>query len=90
MVQFKLTTEGAVMNWSVKSPGAGLIYSISKNTIYTINLQYLKDSDEKGLIWVNGANNELKVNLSQKYEWKLDVAMVHGVEAKLIYAIDNA
>ena len=50
----------------------------------------MKDSDEKGLILVNGANNELKVNLSQKYEWKLDIAMIHGVEAKLIYAIDNA
>ena len=37
VVQFKLTTEGEEMNWSVKSPAAGLIYSISKNTIYTIN-----------------------------------------------------
>ena len=54
------------------------------------HLQYLQDSDEKGLIWVNGANNELKVNLSQKYEWKLDVAMVNGAEGKLTYAIDNA
>ena len=51
---------------------------------------YNPNSDAKGLIWVNPSNNEIKVNLTKKYEWKFDYAGVSGAETKLIYAIDNS
>ena len=82
---------GSSLTADIESPGDKFISSLSKGYTYTIELRYYNpNSDAKGLIWVNPSNNEIKVNLTKKYEWKFDYAKISGEETKLIYAIDNS
>ena len=89
---FKMTNSaGSSLTADIESPGDKFISSLSNGYTYTIELRYYNpNSDAKGLIWVNPSNNEIKVNLTKKYEWKFDYAGVSGAETKLIYAIDNS
>ena len=89
---FKMTNSaGSSLTADIESPGDKFISSLSKGYTYTIELRYYNpNSDAKGLIWVNPSNNEIKVNLTKKYEWKFDYAKISGAETKLIYAIDNS
>ena len=82
---------GSSLTADIESPGDKFISSLSKGYTYTIELRYYNpNSDAKGLIWVNPSNNEIKVNLTKKYEWKFDYAKISGAETKLIYAINNS
>ena len=91
-LHFKMSNgAGSSLTADIKSPGDKFISSLRKGYTYTIELEYYNpNSDAKGLIWVNPSNNEIKVNLTKKYEWKFDYAGVSGAETKLIYAIDNS
>ena len=91
-LHFKMSNgAGSSLTADIKSPGDKFISSLRKGYTYTIELDYYNpNSDAKGLIWVNPSNNEIKVNLTKKYEWKFDYAEISGAETKLIYAIDNS
>ena len=91
-LHFKMSNgAGSSLTVDIKSPGDKFISSLRKGYTYTIELDYYNpNSDAKGLIWVNPSNNEIKVNLTKKYEWKFDYAEISGAETKLIYAIDNS
>ena len=91
-LHFKMSNgAGSSLTADIKSPGDKFISSLRKGYTYTIELDYYNpNSDAKGLIWVNPTNNEIKVNLTKKYEWKFDYAKIYGAETKLIYAIDNS
>ena len=91
-LHFKMSNgAGSSLTADIKSPGDKFISSLRKGYTYTIELEYYNpNSDAKGLIWVNPSNNEIKVNLTKKYEWKFDYSEISGAETKLIYAIDNS
>ena len=91
-LNFKMSNgAGSSATSQISNPGAGLIYSVSNGYTYTITLNYSNPiSDAKGLIWINPSSNEIKVNLTKKYEWKFDYAKISGAETKLIYAINNS
>ena len=79
-LHFKMSNgEGYSFTTDIESPGNKFITSLSKGYKYTIELGYsYANSDAKGLIWVNPSNNEIKVNLTKKYEWKFDCDELSG------------
>ena len=91
-LKFELLENGiSIISFSIFEPGDALIYSIKKHHIYTIQLIYTKKySNSDGIIWINPSNKELKVDLTQKYQWKYDYVSFIGVETKLIYTIEKS
>lgn len=90
IVKLIFQAKGGDAEIDVTAPGSSRILGISQGETYKILLNYTQESDEKGFIWVNPSYNEIKVDLTKKYEWKFDYADLMGAESKLVYSIDNA
>ena len=89
-LNFIMTNSKDSIQTIITSPGRGLIFSVDKDATYTIRLEYSNpNSNANGTIWVNPMYNEIKVNLTKKYEWKFDYEDTDGKAANLIYSIDN-
>ena len=89
-LNFIMTNSKDSIQTGITSPGRGFIFSVDKDDTYTIRLEYSNpNSNANGTIWVNPMNNEIKVNLTNKYEWKFDYEDTDRKEANLIYSIDN-
>ncbi len=90
----------------VESPGyaAAIPYEKYYNNKIVLEYESISYSNEKGIIWMNPSSDEIKVNLSEIYEWKYDFqrsyatdelnTAKHYVElltrSPLLYTIDDA
>jgi hypothetical protein len=90
IVELVFPMEGGDITQDVNAPGISQILGISKGVTYKICLNYTQVSEEKGFIWINPSYNEIKVDLTKKYEWKFDYMDYFGADSKIVYTIDNA
>lgn len=90
IVELVFPMEGGDITQDVNEPGISQILGISKGVTYKICLNYTQVSEEKGFIWINPSYNEIKVDLTKKYEWKFDYMDYFGADSKIVYTIDNA
>ena len=69
-LDLEMTSDGApLIIAGFNRPGRGFIFPVYKGHTYAITLEPSNpDSDINGTIWVNPAYNEIKVNLTKKYE----------------------
>lgn len=90
----------------VESPGyaAAIPYEKYYNNKIVLEYESISYSNEKGIFWMNPSSDEIKVNLSEIYEWKYDFqrsyatdelnTAKHYVEllktSPLLYTIDDA
>ena len=91
-LDLEMTSDGAPsIIAGFNRPGGGFIFPVYKDNTYTIALEPSNpDLDINGTIWVNPAYNEIKVNLTKKYEWKFDYENKIGNSRDLIYIINKS
>ena len=85
----------------VSPPGIAEIIPFKKDYENKIILEFEGFTYEKGVIWMNPTNNEIKIDLDKTYEWKYDYhgiyysnikpnIYIYNIKQKITYTINKA